>query len=485
MSMYFSDVFQVPEKTLDRHGAFNISLATDLPLFVDPFLLFNSKKQEYQQLHDNMIMYLRFLRAKSEAGITDSALIHAWYCFGEVKENWLGFCADDNRGRGLGRDFANALNANLVDVFRDFGKENVTRGSHIEKLCLIRAGVGRDMISDFTTNLIKHFLLGFTQAFAEKHIDPTLCGRRSVARARFDYDLERWMPVTYMLPVFEGNIVILTPKDILTRDETWINHSDMFHRFEEIPDAVPNDQLRAQINEYFHRMIPAEPTKEDYGRAITATLSKFPALIDYYIRMKEDTGDQAVASSSLKVFESHKLYVRQFGELTSLLHQLTSFYSIPGNTAQEAKQKVAFFKDVVENKGGHKIFYVNGEPIRKEKDVHILFRLVWHGTPSDVSREVNDGRGPADFKVSRGAHDKTIIEFKLASNPQLRRNLERQAEIYKKASDAGSSIKVIIFFSEQEQIKVEWILQELGLLGKDTVILVDARKDNKPSGSKA
>lgn len=49
--IYFSDIFKVDPETLEGHGAFDISLLTDLPLFLDPFLLFNSKKPEYQALH--------------------------------------------------------------------------------------------------------------------------------------------------------------------------------------------------------------------------------------------------------------------------------------------------------------------------------------------------------------------------------------------------------------------------------------------------
>jgi hypothetical protein len=36
-------------------------LLADLPLFVDPFLLFNSRKPKYRALHDPIIKYLRFL----------------------------------------------------------------------------------------------------------------------------------------------------------------------------------------------------------------------------------------------------------------------------------------------------------------------------------------------------------------------------------------------------------------------------------------
>ena len=53
-------------------------------------------------------------------------------------------------------------------------------------------------------------------------------------------------------------------------------------------------------------------------------------------------------------------------------------------------------------------------------------------TEYDVNREVNNGRGPVDFKVSKGSKDTTLVEFKLASNTKLKKNLENQVEIYKK-----------------------------------------------------
>ncbi len=63
MDIYFSDYFKVSPDAIDAYGAFNVSLVADLPLFIDPFLLFNSKKQEYRALHER-ITYLRFLRDK-------------------------------------------------------------------------------------------------------------------------------------------------------------------------------------------------------------------------------------------------------------------------------------------------------------------------------------------------------------------------------------------------------------------------------------
>ena len=75
--------------------------------------------------------------------------------------------------------------------------------------------------------------------------------------------------------------------------------------------------------------------------------------------------------------------------------------------------------------------------------------------------------------------------MKLAKNTQLERNLANQLPIYQAASDAQNGIKAIIFFSYRELQKVNRILRKLKLEGNRDVVLIDARADNKPSGSKA
>jgi hypothetical protein len=487
IQIHFSEFFAVGTAVLEGYGAFNVSLINDLPLFIDPFLLFNSKKPEYQQLHEGIIRYLRFLRDKSLAGSIVPGLLRAWFTFPEVKQNWLGYSLVGNAGSGLGMDFAQSLHANLHTVFATFGNEEITRGTHLEKLCLIEDGIGRDNISDFTANLVKEFLLSYTEGFAQDHLHESQRRHVVVPRVRFNYETETWESGTFDLPwhAEDEDFVLLTPRDILTKDDVWIGHADLYGQFERILAAVPNDQLRWQINNYFSSKLAREPDNKDYARAVAASVRQFPILLEHYIRLKEDRGDEAVATSSLRVLETETIFIRQLNEFTSALALHTGFYGVPGNTYDEARLRVLYLKDVIENKGGHRIFYNQGEPIRRESDVHILFRLCWLGTPSDVSQEVNDGRGPADYKISRGALDKTIVEFKLASNRQLKRNLEKQAELYQKASDAGRALKVIVYFSGAELDRVRQILRELRLGSSEAVILIDAGADEKPSASKA
>jgi hypothetical protein len=485
LDLYFADIFDVDPDLLEAYGAFNISLVNDLPLFIDPFLLFNSQDATYQELHGSIIRYVRFLRDRAAAGEILDGLLQSWFMFREVKQTWLGYSKVGNCGSGLGRDFARALHRNLHSVFAGFGSEEITRSSHLEKLCLIKSGVGRDNISDFTTHLIKDFLLTYTQAFARQHLASAQRKLVAVPKVRFNYETWRWEPGRFELPYHNGDYVILTPKDLLTKDDTWINKADMLRDFDEIAEALPNDQLRAHVNEYLLRCLPDAPKKKDRDEVIAHLFIEYPELLDYYIRFKEEHGDAAVSISEQRVREVEEVFIHNLTEFVETLRTESRFYATGAGTYAEARARVLYLRDVIEHKGGHRLFYTAQGPIRREGDLQILFRLTWYATPADISREVNDGRGPVDFKVSRGRFDKTLVEFKLASNSHLRRNLEKQVAIYERASDAPRSLRVILYFTDSELHSVEQTLKELGLQDNPDIILIDARDSNKPSGSKA
>jgi hypothetical protein len=247
-----------------------------------------------------------------------------------------------------------------------------------------------------------------------------------------------------------------------------------------------DEALRSQVNNYFLRRLSKKPTEKERHDAKAATLAAFPQLIEQYIKLQEDNGNQARAVSGEKVLFTERTFVGGLRELLiNALFETTPFYEIVRNTKEEARKRVNFLKDVVENKDGYRIFWPNNLPLRTEEDLQILYRLTWCGTTSDINREVNNGRGPVDFKASRGRFDKTLIEFKLASNTSLKKNLANQVEIYQKANDTSRALKVITFFRDEELTKISAILAELALSSCEDIILIDARQDNKPSASKA
>ena len=240
VDIYFSDHFEIDGQALADFGTVDISLVSDLPLFLDPFLLFNSDDPEHRQLHNELIQYLVFLRDKAAIGGIRKGLLTEWFCFPEIRQLWMGYSSVGNQGSGLGMDFAGKLHQNLNSVFQNFGAEQVTAGSHLEKLCLIERGVGRDHIADLTANLILDYLCRFTATFASAHVHPDHVRSRVVPRAVFNYETESWAARSYNLPVLGDDFVLLAPRALLTKDETWINRHDLIVQLPDVIASVEN-----------------------------------------------------------------------------------------------------------------------------------------------------------------------------------------------------------------------------------------------------
>lgn len=477
MKIYFSDFFNVKSQIIEEYGAFDISLINDLPLFIDPFLLFgNVDNVAYQTLHQNILKYLSFLKAKAEVCPSTVAQIKSWYLFPEVKQNWLGYSKVGNGGSGLGKTFGEAFSSSINTVFSDLGKEKITQTTHLEKAALFQIGIGRDNISDFTTNLIKEYLLEYTETFAKQYLEPKYLKKVMVDKVYFNYEFERWMPKEYVLP-FLYDYVILTPKNILTKDDNWINANDLRGDFSSICSSLPNDQLVGEVFDYYFRKLPVTEanknnTQQEITEAILATLKEYPDIISYYIKLKEENKIGAKKLSSEKVSEVENLFIRKLKKNVELLSDKSDFYEIPPNDSYlESMQRLQFFKSVIENNDGYKLFYIDGRPIKRESDLQVIFRLVWYASTFDVNREVNNGRGPVDYIISNGIKDKTLIEFKLASNSKLKQNLKNQVEIYKIANQTNKSIKVVMFFNSTEQTAIKNIIDEFKL---EDVVLIDA-----------
>jgi len=375
-------------------------------------------------------------------------------------------------------------------VFDDIGKEIITETSHLEKAGLFEIGVGKDNISDFTTNLIKNFLLEYTEQFAIKYLAEGLTKKILVDKAYFDYTFERWMPKEFTLPFIFGDYVILTPRDILTKDDNWINGNDLRGNFTGILTGLPNDQLRHEVFNYYLKKLPKtakgkKNTQKEISLAVQYTVQKFPEIIKYYIKKKEENKAGAQNISSIKVEEVETVFIKQLQEFVEILLNETEFYKIPAKSSyEEALSRISYLKDVIENNDGYRLFYVRGKPIKREEDLQIIYRLTWFASDYDVNREPNNGRGPVDYAVSKGSEDKTLIEFKLASNSKLKQNLDKQVEIYEKANNTDKSIKVILYFDTGEYSKVMKALKELKIDKSPNIILIDAGRKASASNVK-
>ena len=483
IAIHFSDFFDLKNNELKQYGAFDVSLTFDVPVFIDPFRLYASDKPEYNQLHDQIIDYLRFLRDRCLRRTTvTKGELREYFSFPEVKNTFMGFCKSGNTGSGLGVKFAKALRDNLTKIL--FGEEQISEKSHLEKLCIICDGVGRDCISDFTTNLILDYLAQYTEQFAHQCLQPNQCATFDIQHAVFDFKKGVWTSRKYYLPLWKQSYVLLVPTDLLTKDDTWISKEGLLKTIRHLPDTVGNEVLKDRLARLLAEIV--DERKQYSQKTINKKLREFwqsnPEIIDWYIKQQEDDKVTAMAVLDARVAETEQLFVESVNAIAQKL-ALLGFYDTTVSSIEEARSRALFFKHCIEDNDGYQIFYSNNNKKISESQLQLAFRMVWYGTDKDVNREPNNGRGPVDYKVSKGCHDQCLVEFKLASNPKLEANLQHQLDVYKTANNTNAGIFIIVYANETERLRMEEILRRLGLYDSPDVITIDA-SPNKVSASK-
>ena len=116
------------------------------------------------------------------------------------------------------------------------------------------------------------------------------------------------------------------------------------------------------------------------------------------------------------------------------------------NSFEAAFDILKIFKEWVETNRGWNLIQ-NTASNRREKDIQRLIHLVAKSYVEfrnlDISFESDAGRGPLDFKVSRG-NDKTIVEVKLSTNDQYLHGYGKQIREYGKAENTNQMIYMYI-----------------------------------------
>ncbi|SFS88474.1 hypothetical protein [Sphingobacterium wenxiniae] len=168
------------------------------------------------------------------------------------------------------------------------------------------------------------------------------------------------------------------------------------------------------------------------------------------------------------------------GEVKQLLNSSTS--KEIHSSYEEAIYRVRILKSVIEDKGGFSVFKIQEN--QNEAMLQQLFKFVKEGSAWDINVEVNNGRGAVDFTVSNGSKDKTVIEFKLAKSSSLKRNLQHQVEVYKKANDTNKAVIAILYFNQTEYLNLTKILRELNLDDLENIILIDGAQKLSASNVK-
>jgi hypothetical protein len=255
-------------------------LAADIPVCIDPFLLYKSRDPFLRDLHGRVLGVFERAFALHAAG--DRAGLDRLIDFPEVNAIGFGYTKGRIAGSGLGLQ----LNTLVADLLRESEAIQERGLRHVEELQLLSVGVGADRVSDITANVLKLPLVEYTQKQAALWGIPLVAGVPLPHVLRHE-DME-WRDDYVDLPVnpVSGGPMLLVPRRIV-RLLPWINYED-FYTHEAKLFLPPKAKLPRYPG------MSAEKRIEVAKAEMVIKVRQDTAVLDRYIAHKERTSALAV-----------------------------------------------------------------------------------------------------------------------------------------------------------------------------------------------
>ncbi|QEH93200.1 hypothetical protein FV141_06435 [Dermacoccus abyssi] len=349
-------------------------------------------------------------------------------------------------------------------------------------MAVIVVGLGVDRISDMVCNILKGRFITYTQEVCQSLGVPM----ESVTVPNTSWTAQgfRWRSSTVSLPVspvFRGG-VLLTPQQFLkdiprvTPDGFWSwaekneNETLRFDLNYDLAESLDRREKARRGRELAHRAVDL---LENYVDEATADASAYDVDNDPkgIVRWEEAGREIAKASQA-------PMAPRDQAEFEPWLHDLAQT-----------------FKGAVEDNGLWRALWDDTlRAHRPEKIAQVIARATWiehcRARDIDISREADCGRGPVDFKFTRGWQVRGLIEVKHVSSTQFAHGAETQLPIYLKGEKAEFGIYLCIGyrdrdFEDERLALVTSACKAVSEQGKTRIVpvFVDARP--KKSASKA
>ena len=215
-------------------------LDEDIPLYVDPFLLWKSPSQQDQALHTavtNSFNHLNYLHKKGRTAEAIRTLI----ALSECNEVGLG---ESKKRRGVRIGDIQASNIlRLFDEIEEYSRFGFT---HFETIQLYVAGISKDRISDFTCSYLKSFLIDYTIQQCEELKLPLQHVTLSTLYNYRTNTIETDRAVSLPVNPLDGSALLFTPKRWL-RYSPWIAFDDYFLNHCPRDDSINPDEPESRV----------------------------------------------------------------------------------------------------------------------------------------------------------------------------------------------------------------------------------------------
>lgn len=191
----------------------------DIPLYLDPFLLWKSPSQQDNALHTSIVNSFNNIGYLANEGKEKEACI-LLQNLSECSEVGLG-TSKSRLGQKIGYNTAN----DIISLFKMIPQINKCGFVHFEEIQLFVDNIAKDRISDFACSFIKSFLIDYTIDECRKIGIPLCCKDIEI----YDYRKNKIIKESVQLPINPENKkpIIFVPKRWL-RFSPWINYEDYF-----------------------------------------------------------------------------------------------------------------------------------------------------------------------------------------------------------------------------------------------------------------
>jgi len=258
-------------------------VGVDVPLAIDPFLLFKSRDPNFREWHKLLLSTFNAgINAVRKGNLTRARSL---LDFPEVSAIGMGYTRRSKRGSGVG----SALTTLILDTLANSPLLQERGVRHIEEMQLLSAGIGPDRISDIAANILKVFLIEYTQ----RHSAIWKIRIQSGVPVKHIYDPvnEEWRDSYEDLPVssVDGSPILLVPRRIV-RALPWINYDDFLRtEFKAYLGARRNEIQRSKT-------IVSDSPLSDAAKSKASVVSvtrQDLGLVERYVKAREQQGAEA------------------------------------------------------------------------------------------------------------------------------------------------------------------------------------------------
>ena len=423
-AIFLSDFLKLNNE-LSEIGMFDAIINRDSHFFINILRLKKAQTAEfegsYKRINDffENIMLLLLNSKKKDDKLYRSALEK--FHFSEVNGINLGF-SESGGGAGFGK----VLSKQVISDAYDIVKTGSSQPEIFQLVGLFEENVGADRLSDMIATIILPDILEYTK------------------RINFEFGIN---PKNYPDIEFCNEIAINPYKkcELLYLPEEILHELPIARCWNDIDRVIAeNKVIREEVNEIIGiewRKLATAEKKSYLKEHIFKDVKRCSHVISGY---RKEEIDNFSPTLDIEYFIAVVFkQMKESGVFNFLEH---SDHSGIGSLDVSLKVLDIFRSWVEYNKGWDLI--LSAPSSKREKTVQSLIQLsgiqYCMDNNFDFTFEPNEGPGPADIKISRGAKDKTIIEVKLNTNPDYLHGYEEQLETYAKAERTEKCIYVYV-----------------------------------------